>query len=590
MRSLWRAALVAFVLGCASAFPVGSVLRTPPGRRSFTAASNGLLLRSAADSPEGDDGKTPVQDKKRLSRPERKALARVRKKEAGLPTSQKFQRTKEKQRIRRYELHSTAVSELAKDSSPDDVIRAIKRAQKNHDNHDLRVVTRFLLEETDDSFAYGFKGALLARLAVAALHLQSHTSAERAITKRRIDFRSSMLPLESAAIVRNLLRVHNVTDAWNVLDDELSLPLEGTCLTDAENKDRLKYRARSLASIVSRHLFEGEPFEAVYACERLASLGRILSEAEVDAEELDLPWHRLLRGAAQCQSGIRDGQVSLEDPIKDGNPSEHSRRAQKLPCNVVYAVLNAMLSVPSTNSDRVYEVLSNALVRRVLFITGAVAMDGCPPADRGEAAFIGRSNVGKSSLVNMVTNRKSLAYTSKRPGKTQQINFFAVNDKPGREKEVRYGDDIEGEKDNDSFNLVDLPGFGYAKVPAQQRQQWLEFMDEYLSSRKTLRVLFHLVDGRHGPTGEDGTIMRRVSEMLPDSTRYVVVITKADKNVKGPNKTNTGKVSKDVVNLLRKTMEANGVGTAPVILTSAETKLGRDEVWNYLRLAAETRN
>ena len=84
--------------------------------------------------------------------------------------------------------------------------------------------------------------------------------------------------------------------------------------------------------------------------------------------------------------------------------------------------------------------------------------------------------------------------------------------------------------------------------------------------------------------------MRRVSEMLPDSTRYVVVITKADKNVKGPNKTNTGKVSKDVVNLLRKTMEANGVGTAPVILTSAETKLGRDEVWNYLRLAAETRN
>ena len=113
-------------------------------------------------------------------------------------------------------------------------------------------------------------------------------------------------------------------------------------------------------------------------------------------------------------------------------------------------------------------------------------------------------------------------------------------------------------------------------------------MNEYISSRgDTLKVLFHLVDGRHGPTDEDGIIMKKVAQVLPPYTRYVVVLTKADKNVKGPNKTNIGKVSNDVMKNLKKTMEANGVGHAPVILTSAETKLGRDEVWNYLRLAAE---
>lgn len=547
-------------------------------------SSKRLIRRAAAADNSGS--KTAAPRGQRLSRPERKALERANK-------QKQTRNGQEENSKRKYTLHSTAVSELNKDSSPEDVMRAIKRAQNNHDNHDLRVITRFLLEETDDSYAYGFKGSLLARLAVAALHLQHHTSAAQAIAKRHADFRSSIVPLESAALVRNLLRVHNVTDAWNVLEDELSLPLQGTPLTSSENRDRLKHRANALASIASRHFFEGEPWEAVYACERLAALGSVLHQAEMDPQQLDLPWTRLLRGAAQCQAGIRNGD--MDDTTMDKvngqtvpGEADHSRRAARLPCNVVYAVLNAMLACPAENNDRVYELLSNALVRRVLFVTGAVDMAGCPPADRGEAAFVGRSNVGKSSLVNMVTNRKSLAYTSKRPGKTQQFNFFAVNDKPGREKEIKYGDEVEGYKDADSFYLVDLPGFGYAKVPDQQRQQWAAFMDEYISSRgDTLRVLFHLVDGRHGPTEEDRTIMRQVAKVLPSYTRYVVVLTKTDKNVKGPNKTNTGKVSVDVMNALRSIMAEDGVGTAPVILTSAETKLGRDEMWKYLRLAAE---
>ena len=185
-----------------------------------------------------------------------------------------------------------------------------------------------------------------------------------------------------------------------------------------------------------------------------------------------------------------------------------------------------------------------------------------------------------------MTNRKSLAYTSKRPGKTQQFNYFAVNDKIGIEKELKYGDDVEGEKDLDSFYIVDLPGFGFAKVPEIQRQKWAELMSEYLTQRKTVRVVFHLVDARHGPIDDDVRIMKEVGESLPKYARYVVVLTKADKNVKDRNKM-SGRVSKNIMQKLRATMKDAGVGNAPVILTSSTSKLGRDDIWRYLRLAAE---
>lgn len=162
-----------------------------------------------------------------------------------------------------------------------------------------------------------------------------------------------------------------------------------------------------------------------------------------------------------------------------------------------------------------------------------------------------------------------------------------MNDKPDREKEIRYGDVVEGERDADSFNIVDLPGFGFAKVPEKQRREWSDFMSEYLSNRKTLKVVFHLVDGRHGPIDEDATIMKQVGESLQKNVAYVVVLTKSDKNVKGASKNKPGKVSIDVMSSLRETMKANKVGNAPVIVTSSETKLGRDDIWRFLRLAAE---
>lgn len=173
--------------------------------------------------------------------------------------------------------------------------------------------------------------------------------------------------------------------------------LQGTSLTDSANQERLKWRALALCSIASRHFFEGEPSMSVIACEKLTQLGPMVREAGLLAEDLQMPWSRLLLGATQCEAGRRNGTITGEiDKEID------------LPCNLVYSVLNAMTTFPSDNNDEVYERLSNALVRRVVFLTGAVNMKGCPPPGRGEAAFIGRSNVGKSSLINMVRVEKDI--------------------------------------------------------------------------------------------------------------------------------------------------------------------------------------
>lgn len=175
-----------------------------------------------------DDTATAAQNsdkptKKKLSRPERKALERKKK-------QQKSVNQKRSQARAKYNLHSNAVSELTAASGPDDVLRAIKRAQKMHDHHDVRVIGNFLLNECGEDFAYGYRGSLLARLAVAALHFGNHEVARRAISVRHRDHRPSMQPMESAAIIRGLLRTHNATEAMEVLFDELHLPMEVCCL------------------------------------------------------------------------------------------------------------------------------------------------------------------------------------------------------------------------------------------------------------------------------------------------------------------------------------------------------------------------
>jgi hypothetical protein len=336
---------------------------------------------------------------KKLSRPERKALERENKaRRSSKHRKHNFSdRSDTLQGKRapgegRYDLHSNSISNLNKESTADDVVKAIKRAQNLHDSHDIRAIERFLLEEAPSGFAYGYFGSLLSRLAVAALHMDEQKLALKALVERRLYYKASILPMESAAIIRGLLRVHNVTDAFQVLDEELALPAPDSDLTTEENQELVKHRALSLGSIASRHFFEGEPKYAVQACQLLADIGPVVRNAGLLPEDVNLPWARILQGAAQCETKRRDGLVKECEDVE-----------VELPCNLVYSVLNAMTTFPSTNDDRTYEILSNSLVRRVVFITGAIEMAGCPPADRGEAVFIGRSNVGKSSLVNMVS-------------------------------------------------------------------------------------------------------------------------------------------------------------------------------------------
>ncbi|SEL39462.1 GTP-binding protein [Roseovarius azorensis] len=141
----------------------------------------------------------------------------------------------------------------------------------------------------------------------------------------------------------------------------------------------------------------------------------------------------------------------------------------------------------------------------VEFLKGIVAMSGLPPADRLEVCFAGRSNVGKSSLINAITGRKALARASNTPGRTQEINYFTLGDS-------RY--------------LVDLPGYGYANAPVAVVQKWQALLRQYLSGRQTLRRAFVLVDARHGIKPVDEEIMRLLDSA---AVTFQCVLTKTDK-------------------------------------------------------------
>ena len=141
----------------------------------------------------------------------------------------------------------------------------------------------------------------------------------------------------------------------------------------------------------------------------------------------------------------------------------------------------------------------------VEFVKGVVAMSGLPPADRIEVCFAGRSNVGKSSLINALTNRKNLARASNTPGRTQEINFFTTEGGP---------------------YLVDLPGYGYAEAPVAVVKKWHALLKSYLSGRATLRRAFVLIDSRHGIKAVDDEILTLLDR---SALTFQVVLTKTDK-------------------------------------------------------------
>ncbi|MGP9804741.1 ribosome biogenesis GTP-binding protein YihA/YsxC [Paracoccus sp. NSM] len=172
------------------------------------------------------------------------------------------------------------------------------------------------------------------------------------------------------------------------------------------------------------------------------------------------------------------------------------------------------------------------------FLKGVVAMDGLPPADRPEVCFAGRSNVGKSSLINALTGRKGIARASNTPGRTQEINYFTLGEK--------------------SY-LVDLPGYGFAKAPVAVVAKWQALLKNYLAGRPTLRRAFCLIDSRHGVKDVDHEIMKLLDK---SAVPFQVVMTKTDKL--GPS------ALKPVLAQVEEALQKHPAAYPEIVVTSSE--------------------
>lgn len=190
------------------------------------------------------------------------------------------------------------------------------------------------------------------------------------------------------------------------------------------------------------------------------------------------------------------------------------------------------------------------IIKDAQFVISNTDHRKCPDDNKPEYAFIGRSNVGKSSLINMITNRKGLAMTSSKPGKTQLINHFIINNE---------------------WYLVDLPGYGYAQRGKEGREKIRKIIDSYITERVQLTCLFLLLDSRHEPQKIDIEFMNWLGE---EEVPFVIVFTKIDKISKGKLKDNT----EAYITKLHETWEE----LPPIFYTSSEHKLGGDEILNYI--------
>jgi GTP-binding protein len=184
------------------------------------------------------------------------------------------------------------------------------------------------------------------------------------------------------------------------------------------------------------------------------------------------------------------------------------------------------------------------------FVISNTKLEQCPKSKLPEYAFIGRSNVGKSSLINMLCNRKKLAKTSSRPGKTQLINHFLINKQ---------------------WHLVDLPGYGYARVSKTQKKTFQKFIINYFIKRKELISAFLLIDFRHKPQNLDLEFMSWLGEnFIP----FSIIFTKSDKLKEKEIKENTSKYLKR--------LEEDWEEVPKYFITSSEKKIGKDELLNYI--------
>ncbi len=189
-------------------------------------------------------------------------------------------------------------------------------------------------------------------------------------------------------------------------------------------------------------------------------------------------------------------------------------------------------------------------VKQAEFITSNSDPALCPKPDKPEYAFIGRSNVGKSSLINMLTTRHRLAKTSQTPGKTQLINHFLINE---------------------DWYLVDLPGYGFAKAPQREREKWEKMIDTYLRERTNLICTFILIDGRIEPQRIDLEFMERMGK---NSLPFVIIFTK------------TEKVSNNTIHQMVKkyeqTLRKTWAELPPMFISSSVNSRGKEEILGYI--------
>lgn len=199
------------------------------------------------------------------------------------------------------------------------------------------------------------------------------------------------------------------------------------------------------------------------------------------------------------------------------------------------------------------------------YIISKPDVEQCPAADRPEFAFIGRSNVGKSSLINMLTGQKNLAKTSAAPGKTQLINHFGITSR-------KHGQS----KTQQQWYLVDLPGYGYAKVSQKSRRRWEQMIENYIRKRENLANLFVLIDSRHEPQKIDLAFIHQLGIWgIP----FAIAFTKMDKEKPGAVKRN--------VDLFLAELRKDWEMLPPFFLTSSISKDGKEEIMNFLESILE---
>lgn len=199
-------------------------------------------------------------------------------------------------------------------------------------------------------------------------------------------------------------------------------------------------------------------------------------------------------------------------------------------------------------------------IKRAKYIISSPSYEKCPPADLPEYAFIGRSNVGKSSLINMLTGNDKLAKTSNSPGKTQMINHFEITSvtKTGDSKEFRWF-------------LVDLPGYGFAKISQSSRRRWEQMIENYLRKRENVVMIFVLIDSRHSPQKLDLDFIGNLSKwQIP----FALIFTKADKE----NQSVVSKNVKSFLEELRKTQQF----LPQHFVSSAIKKMGKNKILDLI--------